>query len=204
MSLQRFIMTLGSSKKGVKMSLQRYETNPFLQQMTIPVKDKRVQISRLGRDDNVLVNQNTGEILGTHVTTFKRVDSEQFVKLFTANIGLTFDLSSSGIKAFNVLLWAVQNQALAKDQVLLDSMMLDDFLKDYGNLKLSYTTLKRGINELEKAQIIAKTMRKGFYFINPNFVFNGDRIAFTTLIERKRQDQPEQIDLVETIEQSKD
>ncbi|MFZ7213966.1 hypothetical protein ACLSZJ_11195, partial [Avibacterium avium] len=101
-------------------------------------------------------------------------------------------------------LWAVQNQALAKDQVLLDSMMLDDFLKDYGNLKLSYTTLKRGINELEKAQIIAKTMRKGFYFINPNFVFNGDRIAFTTLIERKRQDQPEQIDLVETIEQSKD
>ena len=193
-------MTLGSSKKGVKMSLQRYETNPFLQQMTIPVKDKRVQISRLGRDDNVLVNQNTGEILGTHVTTFKRVDSEQFVKLFTANIGLTFDLSSSGIKAFNVLLWAVQNQALAKDQVLLDSMMLDDFLKDYGNLKLSYTTLKRGINELEKAQIIAKTMRKGFYFINPNFVFNGDRIAFTTLIERKQQDQPEQTDLVETIE----
>lgn len=182
------------------MSLQRYETNPFLQQMTIPVKDKRVQISRLGRDDNVLVNQNTGEILGTHVTTFKRVDSEQFVKLFTANIGLTFDLSSAGIKAFNVLLWAVQNQALAKDQVLLDSMSLDDFLKDYGNLKLSYTTLKRGINELEKAQIIAKAMRKGFYFINPNFVFNGDRIAFTTLIERKRQDQPEQIDLVETIE----
>ena len=51
---------------------------------------------------------------GTHVTTFKRVDSEQFVKLFTANIGLTFDLSSAGIKAFNVLLWAVQKQAFAK------------------------------------------------------------------------------------------
>ena len=57
-------------------------------------------------------------------------------------------------------------------------------MKSYDSLKLSYATLKRGINELEKAQIIAKTMRKGFYFINPNFVFNGDRIAFTTLIER--------------------
>ncbi len=114
----------------------------------------------------------------------QRVDSEQFVKLFTANIGLTFDLSSAGIKAFNVLLWAVQKQAFAKDQVLLDSRALDDFLKSYDSLKLSYATLKRGINELEKAQIIAKTMRKGFYFINPNFVFNGDRIAFTTLIER--------------------
>lgn len=200
LSFKGFIMILASSKIGGKMSLKRYETNPFLQSMVVPVKDKRVQISRLGRDDNVLVNQNTGEILGTHITTFKRVDSEQFVKIFTANIGLTFDLSSAGIKAFNVLLWSVQNQALAKDQVLLDSMMLDDFLKDFQSLKLSYATLKRGINELERAQIIAKTMRKGFYFINPNFVFNGDRIAFTTLIERKRQDQPEQIDLVETIE----
>jgi DNA-binding GntR family transcriptional regulator len=49
---------------------------------------------------------------------------------------------------------------------------------------LSLPTLKRGINELEKAQIVAKTQRQGRYFINPNFVFNGDRIAFTTLIER--------------------
>ena len=180
-------MNLQSPKKDAIMSslsLQRYETNPFLELMTIPMKGKRIQVSRLGRDDNVLVNQNTGEKFGTHVTTFKRVDSEQFVKLFTANIGLTFDLSSAGIKAFNVLLWAVQKQAFAKDQVLLDSRALDDFLKSYDSLKLSYATLKRGINELEKAQIIAKTMRKGFYFINPNFVFKGDLIAFTTLIER--------------------
>jgi hypothetical protein len=30
-------------------------------------------------------------------------------------------------------------------------------------------------------------MRQGWYFINPNFLFNGDRIAFTTVIERKTQ-----------------
>ncbi|MGP0837842.1 hypothetical protein [Serratia sp. CY85251] len=55
-------------------------------------------------------------------------------------------------------------------------------------LKLSHATFKRGINELEKALIIAKTLRKGRYFINPNFVFNGDRVAFTTMIERKKDD----------------
>ena len=49
-------------------------------------------------------------------------------------------------------------------------------------------TFKRGINELEKASIIAKTLRKGRYYINPNFVFNGDRIDFTNLIERKAKD----------------
>lgn len=181
------------------MSLARHKTNPFLDGMIVPVKGKQVRLSRLGRDENILVNQSTGEIQGTHVTTFKRVDGEQFVKLFTANIGLTFDLSSAGIKAFGVLLWAVQNRALAKDEVDLDSFVLEDFLETQAlaneqPLRLSLATFKRGINELEKAQIVAKTMRQGRYFINPNFVFNGDRIAFTTVIERKRATEQERLE----------
>ena len=172
------------------MSFGRYKDNPFLEGMVVPVKGKQVRLSRLGRDDNILVNQNTGEVQGTHVTTYKRVDSEQFVKLFTANIGLTFELSSAGIKAFGVLVWSVQNSALSKDEVDLDTLVLEAFLQCQVSaskqpLRLSLATFKRGLNELEKAKIIAKTMRQGRYFINPNFVFNGDRIAFTTVIERK-------------------
>jgi len=185
------------SKTGVFMSLERYKTNPFLENMIVPVKGKQVQLSRLGRDENVLVNHKTGEIQGTHVTTVKRVDSEQFVKLFTANIALTFDLSSAGIKVFSVLLWAVQHKALAKDEVDMDPLLLDDFLVAHKDkeppLQMSVATFKRGINELEKARIIAKTLRKGRYFINPNFVFNGDRVAFTTVIERSRGEN-EQVD----------
>jgi hypothetical protein len=41
---------------------------------------------------------------------------------------------------------------------------------------------------MEKAQIVAKTLRQGRYFINPSFVFNGDRVAFTTMIERQEKD----------------
>ncbi len=171
------------------MSGTRYETNPFLEGMIVPVKGRQVKLSRLGRDDNILINQSTGEIHGTHVTTYKRVDGEQFVKLFTTNIAMTFDLSSPGIKAFSVLLWVVQNRALSKDEVDLDVLTLEAFLKYHKDkeppLKLSSATFRRGISELEKAQIVAKTLRQGRYFINPNFVFNGDRIAFTTLIERK-------------------
>lgn len=172
------------------MSLQRYKTNPFIEGMVVPVKGQTVKISKLGRDNNVLVNQVTGEVHGTHVTTYRKVDSEQFVKLFTANIALTFELSSAGIKCFGVLLWVVQNKALSKDEVDLDSFVLDEFTDMHKDssppLKLSHATFKRGINELEKALIIAKTLRKGRYFINPNFVFNGDRVAFTTMIERKK------------------
>lgn len=173
------------------MSLARHKVNPFLDDMIVPIKGRQVRLSRLGRDNSVLVNQATGEVQGTHITTFKRVDGEHFVKLFTANIGLTFDLSSAGIKAFGVLLWVVQNRALSKDEVDLDSFVLEEFLESQAGsndqpLRLSLATFKRGINEMEKAQIVAKTMRQGRYFINPNFVFNGDRIAFTTVIERKK------------------
>lgn len=179
------------------MSLVRHKTNPFLEDMVVPVKGRQVKLSRLGKDENILVNQSTGEVHGTHLTTYKRVDGAQFIKLFTANIALTFDLSAAGIKSFNVLIWVVQHKAISKDQVILDSMMLEDFLTAQSKpLRLSLATFKRGLNELENAQIIAKTMRKSFYFINPNFVFNGDRIAFTTLIERKPPREEEQLSLL--------
>lgn len=171
----------------------RYKTNPFVDSMLVPVKGKQVRISKLGDDNNILVNQSTGEVHGTHVTTFKKVDSEQFVKVFTANIGLTFDLSSAGIKAFTVLFFAVQKNALGRDQVDLDILTLNEFTEAHKDreppLRLSHPTFMRGLAELVKAKIIAKTMRQGRYFINPNFIFNGDRIAFTTVIERQKREE---------------
>jgi hypothetical protein len=183
------------------MSDGRHRTNPFLENMIVPVKGRQVRLSRLGKDDNVLLNRSTGEIMGTHVTTYKPVDGEQFIKLFTANIGLAFDLTSAGIKSFTVLMWVVQNKALAKDEVPLDVFTLEEFLSlQNEQKKLSLGTFRRGLAELEKAQIIAKTVRQGVYFINPNFVFNGDRIAFTTVIERKKRDRDQNtIDLFDGV-----
>ncbi|EDY5539525.1 hypothetical protein GUD95_004725 [Salmonella enterica] len=183
-------MTTKSRKQTI-----RYEENPFIEGMVVPVKGQRVQLSRLGRDDNILVNQSTGEVQGTHITTYKRVDSEQFVKLFTANIALTFELGSAGIKAFSVLAWILQDRSISKDLVPLDKFVLEDFLKaQEKKLALSQATFARGLAELEKAKIIAKHVRQGWYFINPNFVFNGDRIAFSTVIERKKRTEQEQLE----------
>lgn len=194
MSYLLFFMTLSLSKMTDKMrAVVRYESNPFIENMVVPIKGQKVQLSKLGKDNNILVNQTTGEVHGTHVTTYRKVDAEQFVKLFTANIALTFDLKAAGIKAFNVLVWMIQNSSIGKDLVPLDKFALEAFLKAHNDrkppIKLSQPTFWRGLAELESAQIIAKHVRQGWYFINPNFVFNGDRIAFTTLIERR--DEPE-------------
>jgi hypothetical protein len=100
----------------------------------------------------------------------------------------------------NVLIWCVQHNAISKDQVDLEKLTLDTFLDAHHDvdppLRLSVATFSRGIVELEKAQIIAKTLKKGRYFINPNFVFNGDRIAFTTVIERTEGDSHKQNELL--------
>jgi hypothetical protein len=179
-----FFMRFIVSILGGILSLQRYKTNPFLEDMQINTSTKQVTVSNLGTDNNVVVNQSTGEITGTSVVTYKKVDDAEFVKLFSANIALTFDLRSAGIKTFSVLVWMVQHRAIGKDIVILDHMALEEWCEIHHPKSLSYATFKRGLNELEKAKIIAKTMRKANYFINPNFVFNGNRIAFTTVIER--------------------
>ena len=164
---------------------KRFKENPFTANMVIPVRGQQVRISRFGQERNVLINQSTGEQFGTHVVTYKRVDSSQFVKLFTDNIALTFDLTSAGIKAFNVLLWAVQSNAKNADFINLGSLVREEFIAVHPNKEFSQRTFARGLTELVKNKIIANAYIPGFYFSNPNFVFNGDRIAFTTLIEKK-------------------
>lgn len=57
----------------------RYSQNPFIEDMIVPIRDQQVKLSRLGKDDNVLVNNITGEVQGTHVTTYRKVDADKFV-----------------------------------------------------------------------------------------------------------------------------
>lgn len=171
------------------MSVVRHEKNPFLKELNVPIKQKNVKVSPLGKGRGILIDEATGEVHGTHVTTYRKVDAEKFVKLFTTNIALTFDLKSAGIKALNVLIWNIQRTSINKDLVLLDKYVLADFVDAHDDrdppIKLSIATFLRGLSELEKANIVAKNIRKGWYFINPNFVFSGDRIAFTNIIEKK-------------------
>jgi len=168
------------------MKVVRYKTNPFLEDFAIKKKDKMVKVSVLGKENNVLVNNDTGEVVGTHTIAIKKVDSEQFIKLFTQNIAWAFDLSSAGIKAFTVVAWIVQNEALNKDTIVISAYSIEEFnARNQKNISLQ--TFYRGLRELEKNKIIAKHQAQALYFINPNFIFNGDRVAFTTIIEREKE-----------------
>ncbi|MCV5306487.1 hypothetical protein OFC24_25995, partial [Escherichia coli] len=95
--------------------ITRFKENPFIKDLVIPLKNRQVQISRLGADNNIVINQDTGEYLGgTSVVTYKKVDSTQFIKLFTQNIKLAFELTQAGQKALYVLFWVVQQEGQNK------------------------------------------------------------------------------------------
>lgn len=158
----------------------RYTQNPFTEEFFIQKSKKQINISNMGSNISLLDN-DTGEIQGTHISTYKEVDAEEFVKIFTGNLALVFGLTSSGIKALTVLLFCVQHYAMDSDVVLINKYTLDEFVKNTDH-QLSLATLYRGLEELEKNKIIAKHAIVGRYFINPNFCFNGNRIKYSTTV----------------------
>ena len=183
-----------------KQKEERFKDNPFLGNLEINYKSKQVKVSNLGKDDNIIVNQSTGEVHGTHVVTYKKVDDAEFIKLFAKNIQLTFELTAAGFKSLMVLVWVMQQAAINRDKVTLDSYTYEDFLTAHEEdekivSNFSIETYKRGLRELVSAKIIAKCVRRGDYFINPSFVFNGNRIAFTTALERAEGDSSRQMNL---------
>jgi len=169
----------------------RFNTNPFVENMNILLKNKRISISSMGKNDEILINQITGEVRGTHVGTYKVVDPTKFIKLFTQNIGMILDLNRAGIRSLGVVAWAVQQKSINKDIVPLTQNTLKEFTKSYSEDGFCLATFKKGIAELIKAKILARHMDRGVYFINPSFIFNGDRIAFTKVIEKSKEQHSE-------------
>lgn len=172
-----------SDRKDGKRQPKRYDENPFLNSKNTVISTRKKNVL-VGRDDDVWLNQETGEVKTTNVIAIREVDDAQFVKVFTQNIGLMLELTAAGNKAFVFLLWAVQ-KAVSRDFVSLGNYELDEFLKENHSYKMSEATMRRGLSELVRAKIIAHTKKYGHYFINPNFVFNGDRVRFVTEIRRK-------------------
>jgi hypothetical protein len=177
------------SKKEVpkqsKLKLVKHKESPFLENFTVSTKGKRVTVNQIGKTNDMIVSPDTGEIKGTHVVAYRQVDDAEFVKIFTANIALTFELNQSGRKVFDMLIRVMQHSAITRDQVYIDEHVREEFATSH-NVNLASATMYRGIDNLIERKIIARSQRTNIYFINPSLVFNGDRVAFSTVIERKK------------------
>lgn len=145
-----------------------HKKNPFM--MEVQTKTRRITNKR---GDMMLVS-NEGEVV-SNVAGFweaEEVDATKFVKLFVKGVKALKELTGAGTKVFEVLYLRVQEN-IGKDQVFMAFAAVDQALTPMSN-----PTYDRGMRELIEKGFIAATLVQGMYWLNPSFVWNGDRLAF--------------------------
>jgi hypothetical protein len=153
-----------------------HERNPFMVELT--TKTKRITNKR---GDMMLVNSQTGEIQ-TSIAGFwesEEVDSTKFVKLFVKGVAALKELTNAGTKVFEVLYLKIQ-ETIGQDQVYLSFSSVDQT-----TTPMSEATYTRGMRELIEKGFLAATPNIGLYWLNPSFIWNGDRLAFVKEYWRK-------------------
>ena len=153
-----------ATRRGVAL----YAENPFM----VDVKSKTKRVTNK-RGDMMLVS-NEGEIV-SNVAGFweaEEVDSTKFIKLFVNGVKALAELSNAGARVFELLYIEMQNN-IGKDQVYLSFTAVDS-----NTTNISRATFKRGLAELIDKKFIAAMPAVGLYWVNPVFIWNGDRLAF--------------------------
>lgn len=159
---------LRKSRRG----LPRYKSNPFLQNTSNNTKSGSRRITT-GKDRLLVINENTGEQLaGAGFFQWQEVDKTQFLKLYINGVKALTELTGAGTKVFEILYRTVQD---FKDT---DRVFLAYELVDQDIVKISESTYYRGMKELVNKGFIAETTVQNSYFINPDLIFNGDRLSF--------------------------
>lgn len=165
-----------TQEKETRRGVALYESNPFMVETRLETKTRRVTNKR---GDMMLVNA-TGDVQA-RIAGFwesQMVDSTKFVKLFVNGVKALAELTNAGTRVFELLYIEMQSN-IGKDQVYLTYSGLDKNLKG-----ISRSTFSRGIAELIEKRFIAAMPAVGMYWINPDFVWNGDRLAFVKEFHR--------------------
>lgn len=127
--------------------------NPFVESLRI----KAVQV--------VVIGKQTGETLSDYI-----IEEEASTKLFRTNNAhqIIAELSDRAQRLMFYFIYSVRPN---EDYVTINRK----YYKRLNGIK-SDTTVINAINELMMNGLIAKAVMKDTYFINPRFLFNGNRL----------------------------
>lgn len=100
------------------------------------------------------------------------IDKTQFVKLYINGVKAFQGLKSAGAKVFEIIYRAVQENP-GSDKIYLHFMSVEQNITP-----ISRATFFRGMTELIERGFIAESFEPGVYFLNIDYLFNGDRLAF--------------------------
>lgn len=148
---------------------QEYEKNPFMgeaaREVGLVTKEK-ITRWRTGSGEFMTKLDELGDtvFLGTR----KKVDADEFTKIYHRKIKSMLDLSNKAIKLIIYIASKLEKNGLQIDFDIDDCISTCDF---------SRATIYRLLAELLKYNVIARSSKRNYvYFINPVVMFNGQRL----------------------------
>jgi hypothetical protein len=167
-------MSDAQDQKLTRRGLVLHKSNPFVVDAATNTRHGVRKIVGNSADRMMIVSESSGEVVakGAGFWQAQEVDRTQFVKLYINGVRALKDLTQAGTKVFAVLFEEVQKQ-IGRDVVQLSFLSVNQELNS-----MSQATYTRGIRELVDKNFIAATPLQSTWYINPDFIFNGDRLAF--------------------------
>jgi len=176
------------SDKLSKIGLPIYKTNPSVKQAIENTKTGVKRISNTSGNEMIIASKSTGEIVtGVDVGFHQRVkvDKTQFVKLYIQGVTAFTGLSKTGAKVLEMVI-AEAHKNTGKDLLWLSAKEAEIF-------GIADRTFKRGMKELRQRGILFDCDKgSSWYFINVNYMFNGDRLAFLKTYELEKEGEEEE------------
>ena len=155
----------------------KHHHNPFLTDLIIPFSRKSVGISK----DQLVVSEE-GEISDSmaRMVLSKNVDCEPFTKLFSEF--MPWPLTPRALYVFHYMISCMEmNSTLIR---LNPSEAINENLH-----KLEYknpTPIYNALDELIEKEFIAKSLKSNYYWINPKYVYNGNRMNVKKVMENSQ------------------
>ena len=177
-----------SHEKETRRGVVLHTENPFMAKTNVSTRTKRITNKR----GDMMLLSNEGEIVSNVAGFWKaeEVDSTKFLKLFVNGVRALAELSNPGTRVFELLYSEMQNN-IGKDQVYLSFTGIED------TTKISRATFKRGMAELIDKKFIAAMPAVGWYWVNPDYMWNGDRLAFVKEYINKQPTPKKELDQIE-------
>ena len=159
--------------KKSRRGLAKHKTNPFIEDAADATQTRVRKVSNTGDEQMMVVSRGTGEIIaGAGFWHTQQVDKTQFVKLYINGVKAFRDLTSAGTRVFELMYREIQAN-IGKDKIHMSFQAIDQTQDT-----ISEATYYRGMKELVEKKFLAETTVQGFYFVNPDYMWNGDRLAF--------------------------
>lgn len=172
-------MTLPALPKS-RRGFIRHDKNPFINDASANTRSGIKRVSNKSGDRMMIVSERTGEIVApASFWQAQEVDKTQFVKLYVNGVKAIKDLTGAGTTVFHLLYLEVQKNT-GRDVVYLSYSDINQ-----AEIAMSKATFMKGMKELIEKGFIAESLTQGKYFLNPDFMFNGDRLAFIREVRLK-------------------